>query len=1252
MRHVGISGLKNKAVMVSIGLFGGENLPYDADAYKFILAVGITDLKQQAAVNELVIALKAGNFWNYIGFWFPIAGTTAEQHRYELKTATKRVTWNGMLIHDYTGVEGAGGYGATDFIPSAAGLTNAIAVGRRSVSLGQAQYVDMGVVDVTGVGSYILLSQQAPGINNTVYVGISEGASIVHVVMPSTVVGFAIASGDGSTGYFISSPPSYSISFTDSIKAWSAYPVYLLAENNDNTGPYFTSGAKYTTFFLLKRYLTPAEGSVLNTIIEDFERAYRIDSYQFMRRVLADGGTFESRASLDNKLLSLEPYLLRFSYLMLPYAFKEQKIYAIIPASGDGDLVFDRLDITQPKKLVTRVNQDGLVERFPYNLFVESQAFNADNANQDFAWAKVDVTITPNYQIAPDGTLTADLLLETNTVNVHVVKQRIYLFRLYKTYSLTVYVKTGNNRDWIWLAVDDGNNTVRQWYNIAGQTVGSALNSGIGFSTDSTAIERANNGFLKVTLIFTSLSDSLLAMDITMGVANADLSFSYQGDVTRGMTFWGAQLSELTSKSYLATTTRNNIPRIDYLNSYPELLIEPARTNFIPFSEDFNDAIWGKFLLTITPNVDASPDSSSNATKIAEDTTDGIHMIRITNSETNTRSETFSIFLKAVESNWVILFINDGTIYKGTYFNIATGVMGSPFSTGASSIITMIRSSIEDYGLGWYRCSISYTLTSPLSTTYRGMIMTTGDGGPRSYPGDGFSGFYAWGAQYEKTSYLTSYISVSGADGIMNRDFPQAKSMQALIGQTEGVIYYEFNLPVDIVQQQNLVEIAKDVNNTILLYLTVNRNIAVYTVTNSVTENLVASSVVVGVGITYKAALLYKAGRIALFVNGVKQLDLPTYTLPSSFTNFSIASILVRVAEVGLFPAVLTDAECVTLTTVPFEPEYKAILDYATSQGYTLPNTANQTAQNNLLRSMKADGSWSNYTIFYNFTTNGDRNFAKINWKNPGTFNCVENGALTFTSMVGFKGDGATGYLNTQWVPTWTLVNSGFITSVVNSVAGATEFPVLWGNYDGVSYNQFCPFRVSAAHIVFSFHSTNANIPIGGVNGFYHGLYLGQFELYKNGNLIHASFDLPNGDPPLAIYVLARNFSGVADVFSDHTCAMIGFGSANADNKISMHTSWNNYLAAMNIVNNLSDPTINDNPTVGSLINLSSDGNWDLAITIDYQWLRDGVDIIGEVGASYTLTAADIGSFVSCKITASNADSSRFIETNRIGPIV
>ena len=57
---------------------------------------------------------------------------------------------------------------------------------------------------------------------------------------------------------------------------------------------------------------------------------------------------------------------------------------------------------------------------------------------------------------------------------------------------------------------------------------------------------------------------------------------------------WGAQLVEgTTAQTYFPTTDRLNVPRLSYMyGSCPALLLEPQRTNYALYSQDFSNAAW------------------------------------------------------------------------------------------------------------------------------------------------------------------------------------------------------------------------------------------------------------------------------------------------------------------------------------------------------------------------------------------------------------------------------------------------------------------------------------------------------------------------------------------------------------------------------------------------------------------------------------------------------------------------------------
>lgn len=133
-----------------------------------------------------------------------------------------------------------------------------------------------------------------------------------------------------------------------------------------------------------------------------------------------------------------------------------------------------------------------------------------------------------------------------------------------------------------------------------------------------------------------------------------------------------------------------------------------------------------------------------------------------------------------------------------------------------------------------------------------------------------------------------------------------------------------------------------------------------------------------------------------------------------------------------------------------FDSDYQAVLDYATTQGYTLPSASQQTLQNQLVVDLKDGGIWSKLDTFGVFATDGDSDFALIDWIRLSDYTAVNS--PTFTTNQGFTGDGASAYIDTNYNPAtsgtnytlndasisiWnnTFVFSEFITGINNSVA-------------------------------------------------------------------------------------------------------------------------------------------------------------------------------------------------------------------------
>jgi hypothetical protein len=241
----------------------------------------------------------------------------------------------------------------------------------------------------------------------------------------------------------------------------------------------------------------------------------------------------------------------------------------------------------------------------PYNLFTYSEDFT--NA----IWSKQNTTIINNSIAAPNGTLTADKIVGnsgvtysyTGTLGVNVISTGFVLNSTERVVSF--YLKYG------------GLNRIRVIYGSSsnlniGIYVGVDLQLGIitdangGSFASNFFIEDAGNGWYRVgfTVIMTMQSTNN-----RFGIGLGDTTKTV-GDGVDGVYVWGAQLVDGSSnKPYQLTTNRQNIPRIDYTNGSPSILIEPQRTNLFLQSEDFTNG-WTQEGTSVSSNTQISPDGA------------------------------------------------------------------------------------------------------------------------------------------------------------------------------------------------------------------------------------------------------------------------------------------------------------------------------------------------------------------------------------------------------------------------------------------------------------------------------------------------------------------------------------------------------------------------------------------------------------------------------------------------------------------
>jgi hypothetical protein len=104
-----------------------------------------------------------------------------------------------------------------------------------------------------------------------------------------------------------------------------------------------------------------------------------------------------------------------------------------------------------------------------------------------------------------------------------------------------------------------------------------------------------------------------------------------------------------------------------------------------------------------------------------------------------------------------------------------------------------------------------------------------------------------------------------------------------------------------------------------------------------------------------------------------------------------------------------------------FDPAYQAVLDFATSEGITLPSASQQILQNNVVLSLKDKNLWNKKDAFGLFATDGNVDFALICWKRLIKMDAINS--PTFTINGGFDGNGSSSYIDTLFRPAIDGVN-------------------------------------------------------------------------------------------------------------------------------------------------------------------------------------------------------------------------------------
>ena len=383
----------------------------------------------------------------------------------------------------------------------------------------------------------------------------------------------------------------------------------------------------------------------------------------------------------------------------------------------------------------------------------------------------------------------------------------------------------------------------------------------------------------------------------------------------------------------LIETVADTSSRLDYdlLNgkvvNCPHYLLEPQRSNLFTNSEDFSTN-WSVSNVLVNVNQIISPNGTLNADLVYENTGTNPHFIFQTVGTTTTNDYTISVFAK-YSGRFLQVFVGGSDAVGNPYVNF--DLQNGTFNNNGANGVSM-----ENYGNGWYRCSVEVTsaVTSGFNPIF-GLVKTLNSSRASSYTGDGTSGFYIFGAQVEEGSYPTSYIPTTTTTITRAAETADGSGNAATFNDSEGVLMAEISA-LDLLSDVSrpILLTSSDGLNYVNIYWQSNGVLTVFNNVNGV-NTVLFQETLNDITTFHKASLKWSSQGYELWVNGLKLANSTNTSVPTGLSELmfnwygNIRYFHGKTREVQYFDSALTDAQLETLTS------WTSLQEMITSQLYT-----------------------------------------------------------------------------------------------------------------------------------------------------------------------------------------------------------------------------------------------------------------------------------------------------------------------------
>jgi hypothetical protein len=334
-----------------------------------------------------------------------------------------------------------------------------------------------------------------------------------------------------------------------------------------------------------------------------------------------------------------------------------------------------------------------------------------------------------------------------------------------------------------------------------------------------------------------------------------------------------------------------NVPRIEYdaSGNRKGLLIEEARTNFVPFSETFSASAGN----TLIPNDRIAPDGNLTATNVTA------------NNSANIGVTTFAT-TGAIASNTYTISV---WVYAETTFNFTIRSRGNGTVTEAQN------TSVSTVAGQWVRVSSTHTFTAAADGSNVAVFVYTGEINVVNS-----NTIWLWGFQLEAGSFPTSYISTAGAAASRSADVASIPTSAFGYNADKGTVVVDFEVSNYVSGSRRLFSLNTNSQNRVDGLLVSNGQFQQFVVVGNVGQVSENSGNSITNNEPSKAAAVYALNDFASVLDGGAVQTDTSGTVPSVNT-LSIGTSPVNnwtngyLKSIQYYPRRLTNAQLQELTS-------------------------------------------------------------------------------------------------------------------------------------------------------------------------------------------------------------------------------------------------------------------------------------------------------------------------------------------------